>query len=220
MTGAEITQIVSVVVAAATVVFGVTAWRREFVGRRNIELAEEVLVLFYQARDAIHYIRSPMALAGEGKTRQADPTETDQEKQILDVAWATRERYNNTRQEVFARLHSVRYRFMARFGPESVKPFDDLLGVVGDILISADMYALCRKDLLHAQDDERRKQLVTDMREHEAVIWWRGKDDTINPKVDAAIQAMEAICRPIIQKPRLGSRCLSTWRRLARHRIH
>ncbi len=50
---ADVITAVSVAIAALAFVVGVNAWRREFVGKRRIELAENVLALFYEAQDAI-----------------------------------------------------------------------------------------------------------------------------------------------------------------------
>ena len=55
--------------------YSLDAWRREFMGKRRMELAEEVLALFYQARDVIEQIRSPVRYLGEGQTREAAPDE-------------------------------------------------------------------------------------------------------------------------------------------------
>ena len=44
---ADVITAVSVAIAALAFVVGVNAWRREFVGKRRIELAENVLALFY-----------------------------------------------------------------------------------------------------------------------------------------------------------------------------
>ena len=44
---------ISVIIAALSLVFGVYAWKREYVGKRRIELAQSVLAMFYEADDAI-----------------------------------------------------------------------------------------------------------------------------------------------------------------------
>ena len=98
MTLATIIQAISVVVAAASVTFAVTAWRREYTGKRNIELAEEVLALFYQARDVIAYIRSPFSFSGEGTTRPAPDNETPDEKRINNQVYVVFERYNKNKE--------------------------------------------------------------------------------------------------------------------------
>lgn len=50
---------VLVIIASIVAIYGIRAWRREFIGKRKIELAEEVLALFYETRDIIRYIRDP-----------------------------------------------------------------------------------------------------------------------------------------------------------------
>ncbi len=83
----------SIVIASLTAIFGINAWRREFRGKRQIELAEETLALFYEANDAVRHIRSPVGWANEGQSRKAYPNETAEEKQRLDAAFVAIERY-------------------------------------------------------------------------------------------------------------------------------
>ncbi len=118
----QVIQAVSLIVAAWTAIYGINAWRNEFVGKRRIELAEEVLVGFYEARDVIRIIRNPFGHVGEGSTRQAADGEPSEMKQILDNAYVVFERYEKHK-EVFNRLQSLRYRFMAQFGADAARPF-------------------------------------------------------------------------------------------------
>lgn len=66
---AEAITAASAAVTAVSVAWGISAWRREYVGKRRIELAESVLALFYEAEEAVKAIRSPFAYSGEGKSR-------------------------------------------------------------------------------------------------------------------------------------------------------
>ena len=63
---ANILESISLIIAAWAVIIGVNAWRREYIGKRRLELAEEVLSLFYEARDIIRYIRNPFGYIGRG----------------------------------------------------------------------------------------------------------------------------------------------------------
>jgi hypothetical protein len=45
-------------------------------GKRRMDLAEEVLTLFYEARDAIAYIRIHFGHTAEGRTRTREEGET------------------------------------------------------------------------------------------------------------------------------------------------
>jgi len=136
----NILQSISVIIAAIVVIIGVNAWRREYIGKRNVDLAEEVLELFYEARDVIRAIRSPFGVVGEGSTRNSGPNESPEEKQINDSAYVVFERYSK-RQDLFNKVYSMRYRYMARFGKDSSKPFDDLNKIVSEIFSSAQMLA-------------------------------------------------------------------------------
>jgi len=117
---AQILQSVSVIFACLSIVLGVDAWRREYVGKRKIDLAEDVLTLFYQARDAVGRIRTPWHQNEEGKTRKPGEYETPEQKELLDRAYVIFERYEKE-QEIFNKLVVIRYRFMARFGKKNRK---------------------------------------------------------------------------------------------------
>lgn len=46
----EIIKNIGLIVAAVTAIYGINAWRREFRGKKQYELAEEVLTLRYDCR--------------------------------------------------------------------------------------------------------------------------------------------------------------------------
>ena len=47
----ELAKNISVIIGALTLISGIRAWKREYIGKRKIELAEDTLMFFYQARD-------------------------------------------------------------------------------------------------------------------------------------------------------------------------
>ena len=65
---------------------------------------------------------------GEGESDDAYAA-----RKTASVAYA---RYNENK-EVFRRLQSLRYRFMAQIGKEEAKPFDEVKGIVDDVLTAA-----------------------------------------------------------------------------------
>jgi hypothetical protein len=79
----EFLKNISLIVASCTAIYGIGSWRREYRGKRQAELAEETLSLFYEARDAIKHIRHPFSYAGEGSTREESEKETEEEKKHL-----------------------------------------------------------------------------------------------------------------------------------------
>jgi hypothetical protein len=192
---ADVISSVSVLIAALSFVAGVSAWKREFVGKRRIELAESVLAMFYEAEDAIREIRNPFSFGGEGKTRKRAENEREEESQLLDQAYVVFERYQK-REQFFAQLRSMRYRYMAAFGSSAAEPFDELAKVLNEIFIAARMLGTHywpRQGRVEMKAKEFQKHL-DDMHRHEAVFWYMGDDqDAITPRVRNAVKKVEAI---------------------------
>lgn len=84
---AFIAQTVSIVSACWAIISGVGAWKREFIGKRKIEIAEQVYSEFLEAKDAIAYIRNPFSSSSEGKTRIRKEDEDPKDSIILDRAY-------------------------------------------------------------------------------------------------------------------------------------
>lgn len=196
---ADIAQSASVVIASLVAIYSIDAWRREFVGKRRMELAEEVLALFYQARDIIESIRNPGGFGGEGQTRKPGPRETPEDKKALDGAYVLVERYNQ-HLEMFSRIHALRYRFIAQFGLAAVKPFDDLNGVVTDLMLAA------RRMARYSTGPERTFRSNEDVEEHQSklheidrIYYAGGDDDPIRPRVEQLVNEIEGTCRGIIE---------------------
>jgi CRISPR/Cas system CSM-associated protein Csm2 small subunit len=197
MATVEILKSASIILAAISIILGIRAWKREFIGKRKIRLAEDALMLFYQARDAIREIRNPFGSVGEGGTRKKAENETKDETDILNKAYVVFERYNK-REEIFNKLQSTRYQFMARFGRDTEKPFTELNNVLKDIFIAAQMlgsYYWKRQGRASMNSEEFKKHL-DDMIEHEATFWFMGEEkDQIGKRVEGIISDIEKITR-------------------------
>ena len=186
-----------------TIYLSINAWRRERIGKRKLDLTQEVLALFYEARDAIKYIRHPFSFAGEGSTRNSGPNESPEEKQLNDNAHVVFERYNK-RQDLFSKLYSLRYQYMSQFGKDSAKPFVELNKIVNDIFISAQMLPRYWKKQGQRQweDEAEFQKHLDEMHKHEAVFWEMTPDsDQITPRVEAVIAEIETQSYKIIGKP-------------------
>lgn len=167
--------------------------RREY-AKRKIDLAEEVLALFYEVRDAIRAIRSPFSSGSEGSTRQRQEHETDAESRILDMAYVAIERHNKSH-ELFNALKSKRHRFMAMFRGKSQQPFDEIEAVLNRILLSAHMLGTHywqRQGRVQMSSEEFQEHLEG-MHEQEAIFWLMPNRDVISPMVDGAVSKVEAI---------------------------
>jgi hypothetical protein len=216
-TGVELAQIIesiSVIIAALAFAVGVDAWRREHIGKRKIELAEDVLTHFYEVRDAVRSIRSPWSNGGEGATRKRSTNETDDESVLLDRAFVVHERFEK-RQELFNKLQVLRYRFMAHFGQPAGAPFEELDKILREIFVAAHMlgrHYWKQQRLAQSMNDAEFTKHLKEMQSHEAVFWAGVVDpDPIAPRIDATISNIENICRPIISE-RVGAFSFLFWR--------
>jgi hypothetical protein len=185
--------------AACVAIYGINAWRREFKGKRDIELAEEVLELFYKARDAIRAIRSPFGYSHEGQ-KVIERLKAEGKEGDIDLRMATvLERYE-AREETFQKLQTLHYRFMARFGKDKTKPFDDLRECVNSIFMAARMLSVLQESIKEEGLDSDTKKLQREQMNQLRVdlCWgWPG-NDRITTKVDAVVKEMEEICQKII----------------------
>lgn len=196
-TFSETIQAISVIIAAITIIVGVNAWKREFVGKRRIELAENVLTLFYEAQDAIREIRNPFSFVGEGSSRKRSEHESEDEAKILDTAYVVFERYHK-REKLFAELRAMKYKFMATFGSDAGEPFVEIDYVINDILSAAYIlgrYYWQRQGRIKISEEEFQKHLEG-MRKFESKIWTLNFDnDVISQRVQNAVEKIEGITR-------------------------
>lgn len=200
MSIADIISAASVLIAAVAFLSGVTAWKREFVGKRQLELAESVLALFYEAEDAIREIRRPFSFVGEGASRQRSEGETEEESRLMDHAYVVFERYQ-TRGKLFAELRSMRYRCMASFGASASEPFDEVSKIPHEIFVSARMLGshYWPRQGRAAMSDQEFQRHLEQMHKHEEIFWYMGEDrDEIAPRVKSAIAKIEQIAQRII----------------------
>ena len=197
MTIADIITAISVATAAIAFVVGVNAWKREFIGKRRIELAETVLALFYEAQDAIREIRNPFSFGGEGKTRKRSDNEREEVSALLDQAYVVFERYQK-REKLFAELRSMKYRVMATFGSNAGEPFDELNIILNEIFSSANIlgtYYWPRQGRARMGEEEFQRHLEQ-MQKYEAVFWFMGVEkDEITPRVQRAVEKIEKITK-------------------------
>lgn len=187
----------SVLVAIWVAIYGIDAWRREHVGKRRIELAEDTLALFYEAADAIRHIRHPASFGYETEQVERGENETEAHFRARKNASVVFHRYNQY-QELFSTIHASRYRFMAQIGKAEAQPFDDLRGIVNDITMSARLLArYWPRDHFRTEQQEREHRERIDKQE---AIFWEGAADSdpINPRLEQAIVSIEATCRSVI----------------------
>jgi hypothetical protein len=154
--------------------------------KRRQDLAEEPLSGFYQARNVLQAVRSPMSFEGEGAGRPRRDYENEAQARGRDTYFVPLARLKD-HGEFLSGLMSKRYRAQAVVGPEIGRAFQTLHEVVVAIQVSAD--ALIQMSGL---DVETRRKFERD-------IWWTNlANDPLDQKVQGAVQTVEAVCRPIL----------------------
>ena len=187
----------SILIGTWVAIYGINSWRREHTGKRRLELAEDALVLFYEARDAVRHVRSPFSWSSETEDIQRLENETDKCWQARKKASVVFKRYND-HQELFSKLHAMRYRFMARFGKKEAEPFEEIRKITNEVIVSARMLATLWSEDFFLDNQQRERHFKT-VQKHQAVFWEGSqKDDPINPRLDALIDKMEKTCNAII----------------------
>ncbi|MDH4284901.1 MAG: hypothetical protein OEV35_06240 [Gallionellaceae bacterium] len=192
-----ITQI-SAIIALWSAIYGIDSWRREHIGRKKADTAEEALALVYEAADAIEYIRHPISFGsehGEIERGESESVEQWQARRNANVAFV---RYNK-HQELFNKLHAMRYRFMAQFGKEKVEPLNEVRRVVNEVLTAAN--ALSRLwPRAHFRTDDQWEKHQQQIEKYEAKFWsMMSEEDELANRVRAAVSAMEATARAEIE---------------------
>ena len=158
------------------------AWRRERIGIRKIELAEEALIHIYQAENAFSAIRSPIGDSSESENREHSPDESPAQRHARDLAHAVWERMQK-QQQVFENLYSTSIKVKAVFGAEAFEPFAIFRRCFGRVRVAAQM--LFRTPYEGYND----RQFVQKL---EADIWdMDGNEDSIEGQLKKAVASLE-----------------------------
>jgi hypothetical protein len=203
-------QGVSVIVASVVAWLGITAWRREFVGKRRIELAEEVLALFYQAEEIIAWMRSPWTLSFESSKRKSESIETPEQKEINDAIYVFSKRFDS---ELFSRIRAIRFRFMALFGKDASAPFNELKSVLDELQIALSSWAILSSIDTSRYNPEELKRHEADIEKREKVLWSSEKDQ-ISLRIENAVKSIDLTCRPHIDPKAKSDRVGITYEKI------
>ncbi|GAB3547547.1 hypothetical protein GCM10027343_26820 [Noviherbaspirillum agri] len=200
---ATIAQAISIATACWAIISGIGAWKREFIGKRQIELAEQVLAKFFEVKDAIAFIRNPFSSSDEGMSREKRAGESAEESELLDRGYIVVERYTK-KESIFADFNTFKYKFMASFGPQTEQIFVDKNKALNSIFISARMLATHywqRQGRMSIENDEFQKHL-DEMHRHEGIFWDIGSDDDeIRLQLKAIQKRLEAATASCFQEP-------------------
>jgi len=192
----EILKSLGVIIASVVAIWGINNWRREARWKRKYELAEEVLECIYESYQAIKIIRNPIGFQGEGNTRKKKEDETPEETKIYNQAFVVQERYERNKKP-FEKLHTLKFRFIALYGKQYEKHFDQFSVAINQIFFAASEIAYIR--LGHYGEDlqENNKQMA---KNRKIIYGSLTKKDEFEEKINFSIKAIEDKCREIIGK--------------------
>lgn len=172
---------------------GLQKWRHETVGRRRIELAEDVIADFYEAVDVFRWVRSPMAYAYETEARPGREQDAGAVQHHRDTFYVPLKRLSD-HAEFFAKVRARRYRVMATFGPDAGRFYDEIHRIHSRIAISAQ--ALMRLD----PNDQTDRAFARQERLEQDVWAGYGQPDTIADELDALLGSVETRFRTEVGK--------------------
>jgi hypothetical protein len=186
-----ILQALAVVVTAYFASRGLNAWRRQLVGKRKLEVAEDMLLAAYKAQSILLHIRNPITF-GEGQSRPRGKDERPGQADAKDMYFAPLARMQKLDDD-FAQWAKVRFLADAYFGLEAAAPFDVIQGAYHTVAVAARMLVTTVGEL-PPNDSNKRKW--------EEEIWdTQRPEDPIHLQVAAAVRQIETICRPHLRRP-------------------
>jgi hypothetical protein len=188
-------QAVAVISACFAIISGVSAWKREFIGKRQIELAEQTLANFFEVKDSIAFIRNPFASSDEGKSRAKNESETKEESELLNRGYIVVERYA-VKEKVFLEFNMLKYKFMASFGADTEDIFISTNKILNSIFSSARILAThyWRRQGRVQMDDFEFQNHLTEMHKHEGIFWdTLDENDEVRKQLDAIHQRIERV---------------------------
>ena len=176
-----ILTIVSTVIGALVVL---VSWRIQLIGKRRFEFAEDALIAFSEAKEALAYVRNPFGYQGEGSTRERDKYETDQQQRHRDKYFVPIERLRKVNDR-FSGLEKIQLLSRYHFGQEAYKAFQVLYDARAEVIVSAEML----------MDEEPGTPLSEEIKSERRNIYASGgKNDEITSRIQLAQEKLEKIC--------------------------
>ncbi len=192
-----ITQL-SAIVALWVAIYGIDSWRREHIGKKRADTAEEALALLYEASDAIEQIRHPVSFGNEHDGIERGEGESE-------AQWSARRNANvafvryGQHQELFNKIHAMRYRFMAQFGKDKAEPLLEVRNVTNEVLAAANTLSrLWPRE--HFRTDEQLQKHYDQIEKYEAKFWsMLSEEDELSNRIKAAVEEMEVTAKSEIE---------------------
>jgi hypothetical protein len=99
-----------------------------------------------------------------------------------------------SKSELFARLEARQNRFLALFGQEAAKPYDEIFRIRWEILLAVRMLITTYQQRELGSMQQNRETWAT------TIGWVHTEQDPIETRLNQTIACIEVICRPINQQ--------------------
>ena len=186
-TWAHIATIIEAGAVVATAVFGfstIGAWRKENLGKRKLEIAEQSLLAFYDYKQRQIEVRRRLDAPAELSAVEA--FELNRSHYWNRLGWLGAIGDNNES------LYSLRPQFQVYFGLEATETFDRLISTIENVRGSL------REVFTSVPSKGNTLSPVPTLLD---ILGWSkaSRPDDIDREVARAVADMEAICKPVLQ---------------------
>lgn len=197
---AGIVEALSVAAAAVVGFLGLNAWRRQLVGGKKVQLAEDTLIAAHEVQNAIKWIRNPMGFSDEGSSREPERGESADVARTRNSYYIPLERLKKV-EEKFEHLHRLRTRCHIHFRNEDVcSHLDELIHT--QIEIAAAVHELIDmvgerelEDSAEAKENNaRRKELNRVIRGLDT----KSRPDEVSRRITATVDKIEIALGPYL----------------------
>ncbi len=170
--------------------YGLHSWRREYVYKRRVELAEEILIMFYKMKETISWIRSPVLLDyEESELEQQLKTASSDNKKCPIYYLAPKLRIQKAK-DLISSFSAMKYIAMIKLDAKLLDKFNEINEILHQISVNS----------LWLFRDYRSVSLV-EVRKAEQVIWetpTKREVDEISSQIIRNIEQVEKICKKYI----------------------
>lgn len=194
----DVVRTLATLAGVGVAIWGVNKWRREQVGKRQCELAEDTLAIVYEAQSVFDHVRSPMSFEGEGSSRRAEAAESPQIKAQRDQNFIPLERLQR-HESFFERVVALQPRVRAVLGRKASEPLAEILKMRSDIVVAARMLSHFSEQLRDELDPEVRRSSRPQREQHESTKWKLSDDDDIDRRIRNATARLEQLLEPVLR---------------------
>ncbi|MCA3278182.1 MAG: hypothetical protein ING10_02815 [Roseomonas sp.] len=169
---------------------GLFLWRVQLIGKRRTEIAEEALLIFDRAVEALNYVRIPGSISGEllAMRKEIDCSQDGEipgEKYRITL-WRLQQKNDR-----FADLRRVQLLCRYHFGEDAYAAFESILSVKKDVWVAANM-GLARLNTGATFTPEEGTRLIA----REALIWAGvSEPDCVADTISKAQHDLEAVLK-------------------------